>query len=103
MFEKDFVIHLYHGQCAYCYFTYRTGEKTFYQIWSYKTDCINNMDFLEKSNGIKKFPKHGDLFCEYKLINDSTIRIKYNFPEWTKKVNEIAKDSLFPKFLYLEK
>ena len=61
------------------------------------------MDFLEHSNGIKKYPKVGDAFCEYTLENDSVMRVKYNFPEWTDKINQMEQDSIFPKYFYLVK
>lgn len=59
--------------------------------------------FLQKSNGIKNFPKAGDAFCEYSLVNDTVISVKYHFTEWTEKINELENDSIFPKYLYLEK
>lgn len=69
-------------------------------IWSYKTDCISDLKFLNNQNGVKNYPKYGDAFCEYKLINDSIIEVKYNFPEWVEQVNKTEKNSVFPKFLY---
>ncbi len=44
-----------------------------------------------------------DKFATYTLINDTTIKVIYNFPEWTIKINEIANDSIFPTYLYLDK
>ena len=96
-------LYWFQGQCAYDYFTYLTSDSTIDVLWSYRTDCILNMDFLEKPNGVKKYPKRGDKFATFTLINDKTIKVKYNFPEWTKRVNEIAKDSLFPTYYYLQK
>jgi hypothetical protein len=96
------VLYWYHGQCGYDYFTYITSDTTIDILWSYRTDCILNMDFLEKSNGIKKYPKLGDTFATFTLINDSTLKVKYNYLDWTKKVNRIAKDSLYPIFYYLK-
>jgi hypothetical protein len=105
VFKKQYVDYVYHGQCIYSYFTnyYHTNTDKIELLWSYKSDCIGGVDFIEKSNGIKKHPKRGDSFCEYTLINDSIIKAKYNFPEWTNKVNQIAKDSIFPIYLYLKK
>ena len=96
-------LYWYHGQCAYDYFTYLTSDTTIEVLWSYRTDCILNMDFLEKSNGIKKYPKCGDKFATMTLINDTTLKVKYNFPDWTMKVNTITKDSLFPTYYYLKR
>ncbi len=94
-------LYWYHGQCQYDYFTYLISDTTIEVLWSYRTDCILNMDFLEKSNGIKKYPKRGDTFATMTLTNDTTLKVKYNFPEWAKKVNAITKDSLFPTYYYL--
>ncbi len=99
--QKITVLYRYHGQCGYDYFTYLTSDTTIEVLWSYRTDCILNMDFLEKSNGIKKHPKRGDTFATMTLINDTTLKVKYNFPDWIKKINEITKDSLFPTHYYL--
>lgn len=95
-------LYWFHGQCAYDYFTYLRSDTTIEVLWSYRTDCILNMDFLEKSNGIKKYPKHGDIFATMTLTNDTTLKVKYNFPAWTMKINEITKDSLFPTYYYLK-
>lgn len=104
-FQEEFVVYQYYGQCFYWYFTYHysTGTDKIELLWTYKTDCLYGPESIEKSNGIKKYPKNGDAFCEYSLVNDSVLKVKYNFPEWTNKVNEIEKDSIFPNYLYLEK
>jgi hypothetical protein len=60
------------------------------------------MGFMDKSYG-KKVPKPGEGFCEYELMNDSVIHVKYNFQEWRNEVNKSAKDSIFPTYLYLDK
>ncbi len=99
--HKITALYWYNGQCGYDYFTYSTSDTTIDVLWSYRSDCILNMDFLEKSNGVRRYPKRGDNFATLTLANDTTIKVKYNFPEWTKKVNEIAKDSLFPTYYYL--
>ena len=104
IFKEEYAVYHYHGQCHYSYFTNKTGnENTLELYWSYKTDCLLNMDFLEKPNGIKKYPKRGDSFAQYTLVNDSTIRVNYYFPEWIKKINMITKDSIFPAYFYLDK
>ncbi|MDR2914514.1 MAG: hypothetical protein LBV74_06750 [Tannerella sp.] len=104
VFQKEFAVYQFHGQCLYWFFTnhYYTGIDKIELLWSYKTDCLLDMDFLRKSNGIKKYPKMGDVFCEYKLINDTVIEVKYNFPEWIERINKMEKDSIFPEYLYLD-
>ncbi len=71
-------------------------------IWSYKTDCLLDMKFLNDDNGVKKYPRTGDYFCDYSLVNDTIIKVEYRFPEWIKAVNDNAKDSIFPTYLYLQ-
>lgn len=104
VFQKEFAVYQFHGQCIYWFFTnhYYTGTDNIELLWSYKSDCLLKMDFLSKSNGIKKHPKTGDAFCEYSLLNDSVIVVTYNFPEWAEKINTMEGDSIFPKFLYLK-
>jgi len=104
IFQKEFVIYQFHGQCIYWFFTYHFSSDAdkIQLLWSYKTDCLLNMDFLNKSNGVKEHPKFGEPFCEYKLKNDSVIEVKYYFPEWTDKINQMEKDSIFPKYFYLQ-
>jgi len=104
-FEEDFLVYQFHGQCVYYFFTNycHTGTDEIELLWSYKTDCLLNLDYLTESNGAKKIPKHGDSFSVYKLVNDSVIKVTYKFPEWVQAVNKREKDSIFPNYLYLER
>lgn len=104
-FSDEYAMNFFHGQCIYFFFTSTTRAKDYQQvqlIWTYKRDCLLNMSFLEKTNGVKSYPKHGDLFAIYQLINDTTLSVEYKFPEWVQKVNQIAQDSLFPQLLHLK-
>lgn len=105
VFQNDFAVYQFHGQCIYWFFTnhYYTNTDKIELLWSYKTDCLLSMDFLRKSNGVNLFPKTGEVFCEYSLLNDTIIEVKYNFPLWAEKINKMEKDSIFPKYLYLQK
>jgi hypothetical protein len=105
IFQKEFAVYQFHGQCLYWFFTnhYHTKTDKIELLWAYKTDCLLDMKFLRNSNGIKEYPKNGDSFCEYTLVNDSVIKVNYKFPEWVKKINETEKDSIFPNYLYLER
>lgn len=105
IFHKEFAQYQFHSQCFYWFFTnyYYTGTDKIELFWTYKKDFAYDIESLEKTNGIKNHPRYGDDFCEYRLVNDSVIKVKYNFPEWVKKVNEIEKDSIFPQYFYLEK
>lgn len=105
-FKDEYAMLFFHGQCIYFFFTYTTYAKDYQQVqleWTYKTDCMLDMSFLEKTNGVKRRPKHGDTFATYKLINDTTLSVKYEFPDWVQKVNQISQDSLFPQRLYIQK
>lgn len=104
VFQKEFTVYQFHGQCLYWFFTnhYHTGTDKIELLWTYKTDCLLDMKFLRNSNGVKKYPKNGDSFCEYSLVNDSVIKVNYKFSEWVKKINETEKDSIFPHYLYLD-
>ncbi len=104
VFQKEFAVYQFHGQCYYWLFTnhYYTGADKIELLWTYKKDCLYEPKSLLSSNGIRKYPKIGDAFCEYTLVNDSVIKVKYNFTEWIKKVNQIERDSIFPQYLYLE-
>lgn len=103
-FQKEFVVYQFHGQCLYWFFTnhYYTKADKIELLWTYKTDCLLDMKFLRYSNGVEKYPKNGDSFCEYTLVNDSVMKVDYKFPEWIKKINETERDSIFPHYLYLE-
>jgi hypothetical protein len=105
VFKEDVAHYQINGQCIYSFLTnyYHTGADKVELLWSYKTDCLRDKGFLSKPNGVKHFPKPGDAFCEYSLVNDSVIKVKYNFPEWAAAVNKTAKDSIFPHYLYLAK
>jgi hypothetical protein len=102
-FHDEYAIYWYHGQCQYYYFTNYIDDNKIELEWTYKSDCILDMSVIGKSNGLKKYPHQGDSFAIYTLINDTVIRVKYFFPDWTKKVNEIMKDSVYPTYLYLIK
>jgi hypothetical protein len=105
IFKEEYVVYQFHGQCYYHFFSdyFYTNTDKIGLLWSYKTDCLLDMDFLHQSNGIKNFPKFGDPFSEYELVNDSTILVKYNFPAWVKEINKKQKDSIFPNYLHLKK
>ncbi|MDQ6472504.1 hypothetical protein RB619_17825 [Flavobacterium sp. LHD-80] len=105
VFQKEFAVYEFNRQCLYYFFTnhYYTGTDKIELIWSYKKDCLPEKSIFTASNTKNKPPKAGDKFCEYELVNDSVIHVKYNFEEWAKEINSITRDSIFPKYLYLEK
>jgi hypothetical protein len=104
-FVDEYAMIFFHGQCIYFFFTYTTHAQDYQQVqleWTYKKDCLLDMSFFEDANGVRNFPKLGDHFATYRLVNDSTLGVEYKFPEWVQKVNQIAQDSLFPQRLFLK-
>ena len=101
IFYKEYAVYWINGQCVFWFFTFEYSD-SIKQFWSYKIDCVLDMDFLEKSYNCKKYPKHRDIFASYGLLNDTTIIANYVFQEWVDKVNLIS-DTIFPKYFYLYK
>lgn len=98
-FHDEYLTYWYHGQCVYWYFT-RTKGDTIRSLWTYKQDCLLNMAFLERHNGTVSMPLSGDVFADYWVENDSTVRVRYAFPEWITAVNRLNHDSIFPQLLH---
>lgn len=89
------VLYQYHGQRGYDYFTYQTSYTTIDICLVISNGLYIKYGFWGKPNGIKNFNKNGDKFATFTLTHDNTLRVKYNFPEWIQKVNEIAKTLFF--------
>ena len=104
VFYDEYARIQFHGQCYYWFFThhYYTGTDKIELVWTFKKDFVYDIESLSQSNGVKKFPHYDDVFSEYSLVNDSVIKVKYHFPEWVKKVNELEKYTVFPDYFYLE-
>lgn len=77
-----------------------TSNRTFNLYWPQESLASKKVSFLNQSNGCKDFPRKGDCFATYTVVNDSLIEVEYEFPEWSAKINSIVKDSVFPKYLY---
>jgi hypothetical protein len=99
--RSDFVTLSFHGQCDYDFFTYYTSDSTIDMLWSFRGDCISDMDFVTRPAGISKRPKTGDIFATYTLTNDTTISATYYYPELVNRANKTAGDSLFGRKYYL--
>ena len=92
--------------CSYWYnskqsqrYNYKNLSKTSFDlVWS--TQNRDKVEIIERSYGISNYPKDGDIFATYSVLNDSMIQVNYRFKEWTTKINTISKDSIFPKYLY---
>lgn len=104
LFEREIAVYQFNGQCILYFFTNDLRNDGKIQlVWNFKKDCLGNLPFLNNNYNLKKYPKNGDVFSEYSLINDSVIKVSYKFPDWIDKVNESEKDSIFPTYFYLSK
>lgn len=98
-FHDEYLTYWYHGQCAYSYFT-QSKSDTIQLLWTWKKDCLLDMDFLEGDNGSTHTPRSGEVFADYFIENDSTVRVRYVFPDWVVTINKMERDSIFPQFLH---
>jgi hypothetical protein len=94
-FENKKVRFFFTPQCIYWYRTKLDNDKLIF-FWSYNGDCVFDRG-LDKKYGVKK-PIVGAPFGEFSLINDTTLLVKYYYPNWVKVINEHEKDvdTLFP-------
>ena len=100
-FHKESAVFWFDSKCSCSFKTIKTSRNTFDLFWSTKNECKDsNFKILRQSYGAPNFPKDGDYFAKYTILTDSIISVEYKFLDWTKKVNELAKDSLFPKYIY---
>ena len=99
IFYKEYALYWINGQCVFWFFTFEYSD-CIKLIWSYKSDCVSDIDFLEKTYNFEEYPKNRDIFANYSLLNDTVIEVKYYFPEWVDKVNLIS-DTIFPKHFHL--
>jgi hypothetical protein len=100
-FHKESAVFWYDAKCPFSFKTKKTSRNTFDLFWSTQNECKDsNFKILNQSDGALNFPKDGDYFAKYTTLTDSIISVEYKFLDWTKKVNELAKDSLFPKYIY---
>jgi hypothetical protein len=95
-FEKGRVYYFFNAQCIYWYKT-RLAENKIRFAWDYNENCTFDRG-LKNTYGLKVHPIKGKPFGEFELINDSTLKATYFYPEWVQKINQIAKDvdTLFP-------
>jgi hypothetical protein len=94
-FERNKVNFFFTAQCLYWYKTKLEKDKLIF-FWSYNEDCVFDRG-LKRNYGVTK-PAVGTPFGEFALLNDTTLKVKYYYPNWVKKVNEQATDvdTLFP-------
>lgn len=99
--NEESVTYWFYGQCTYEFLSYPSAQSVDV-VWSYRSDCLLDMGFLSQSNGVAKYPKTSEVFATLTRQDDNTLIATYQYPEWVKKVNEIAKDSIFPTQYFLK-
>ncbi|MEI6767162.1 MAG: hypothetical protein WCM76_16145 [Bacteroidota bacterium] len=74
-------------------------------IWDTKGAWRDVRTSLDKTFGVKNYPKTGDIFAELSLRGDTAIYVNYLSPEFVDKQNEVGRknkkliiDTLFPEF-----
>lgn len=75
------------GQCIYEFPIKIENDKSLIVYWDTDGDCVFESG-LENKFGLAKRPRAGDKFMSLKLANDSTLKVKYFFPEWVGKFNQ---------------
>lgn len=101
--KEDDITYCYHGQCCYDYFTYHRSDSSIDVLWSYRPDCMLDMDMLESTHGVEEYPRHGEVFATLRQLNDTILQATYACPAWVQRVNAIAGDSLFATYYYLDR
>lgn len=104
------------GQCIYEFPVKIENDKLLIVYWDIIEDCVFESG-LKNKFGLVKYPRIGDKFMSLKLANDSTLKVKYFFPEWIHKFNQHqlkygtkrfetysgATQYLFPEYFKFEK
>ena len=102
-FERNKVNFFFTPQCIYWYKTKLENNKLIF-FWDYNADCVFDQG-LKRGYGVKKQPVVSSPFGEFVLINDTTLRVKYYYPDWVKEINEHEKDvdTLFPTIFKMKR
>jgi hypothetical protein len=102
-FKRNKVSFFFTPQCIYWYKTKLENNKLIF-FWAYNADCVFELA-INKGYGVKKEPKVNSPFGEFVLVNDTTLQVKYYYPDWVKKVNEMGKevDTLFPSIFIMKR
>lgn len=89
IFTDDSLSYVYYGQCAYLYpVSIINGEIVMY--WSYNMDCVFDAK-LDTTFNLKRSPQVGKPFARFRLTNDSTLAVTYEYPQWVKRYNAMIK------------
>ena len=95
-FDRKRINYWYHGQCMFWY-PVKIIDNKIIMYWAFNEDSVFNRG-LKKTFGLKKVPKIGNPFLSLTLINDTTLKANYFYPEWVNKfnINEGKGDTLYP-------
>lgn len=96
---KDTLFILFNGQCSYGY-PYKIKEDKIIAYWDFIEDCTHDIS-IKKTFGLKNHPVVGKPFMVIQLANDTTLKVDYLYPEWTKKFNAVKDSQAFPDYLHM--
>ncbi len=101
-FEKNRVSYFFSPQCVYSYRTALKRDKLII-YWDAHENCTTDLGLTQTFKNVKS-PVAEKAFGEFRLENDTTLRVKYYFQEWVNKLNENISDRgiLFPSLLKLK-
>lgn len=95
-FEKNKVFFLFNFKCNYWYPTKVNKQKILF-YWAQNSDCDFDRGLNRKFEGIAN-PSKDKPFGQFELINDTTLQLKYFYPDWRNRINKEVRDvdTLFP-------
>jgi len=87
-------------QCMYKY-KFELDSKEIAYYWDYDMDCVYDRKLKQTFKSIPN-PEIGEKFATIRYnSSDTSLTVKYLYPEWVKQINNSAKDidTLFPTHL----
>jgi hypothetical protein len=97
-YQRDTMNIQFDGQCVYDY-PAKIKENKIIAYWDFIEDCTHSIG-IKKNFGLKHHPVVGKPFMTLELINDSTLKADYLYPEWTKKFNSLTDYAYLPDTVY---
>lgn len=101
-FDNHSLIYSYSFPCGYTY-PIKIDGNNIIVYWAYKEDCTVEIG-IHKKFGLKESPAVGKPFARISIVNDTTVRMEYLYPEWVKAFNEFNNpekcDTILPVLFY---